>query len=260
MKPTQTPHSLRASLLLAAAITVTTSAHAEVVNIDNQTLHYGTLLTDNFNSPSYNWAGFNNTLAADQGGTLATVAYSTSGGNDYTAQHGNGGYMLLTSDGWGGYGGMASPNRNFATDANATNKPLEIQFDMWSVAGDAPDWIGFGLNAGQGQLFYEGVFGYATTVGDGVHNYKFVISDATGTGSGFNGITDGAKIDVYRDNVFLQTITETLGTSDGYITFRTIPSAWTGWNIGHVDNLRVANGEQTNPLATTTELNLVNNG
>jgi autotransporter-associated beta strand protein len=246
--------------LSTIAIAITSSASAQVVNIDNQTLHYGTLLTDNFNTPSYNWWEFNNSIAADQGGTLAALAYSTSNGNGYTAQHSNGGYMLLTSDGWGGYGGMASPNHNFATTANTTNKPLEIQFDMWSVAGDAPDWIGFGLNAGQGQLFYEGVYGFATTVGDGIHNYKLVISDAAGTGSGFNGITDGAKIEFYKDNVWQQTITETLGTSDGYITFRTIPSAWTGWNIGHVENLKITSGQLTNPLATSTELNLSNNG
>ncbi|TAE74978.1 MAG: hypothetical protein EAZ84_10135 [Verrucomicrobia bacterium] len=200
------------------------------------------LFSDNFNTPSYNWQEFNNSLAADQSGTLTIpvpVTYSTSNGDGYTAQHSNGGTMLLTSDGWGGYGAMASPNHNFAVDANTANKPLQIQFDMWAVAGDAPDWIGFGLNSGQGQLFYEGAYGFATTVGDGKHNYKLVISDSAGTGSGFNGITNGAKIEFFKNNVLQQTITETLSTTDGYITFRTIPSAWTGWNIGHVDNLAV---------------------
>jgi autotransporter-associated beta strand protein len=257
MKPHQNPFIRIAASL---AFGIAPAAHAQVVNVDNQTFHYGTLLTDNFNTPSYNWWEFNNFIAADQGGTLATVAYSTSDGNGYTAQHSNGGNMLLTSDGWWGWGGMASPNHNFATTANTTNKPLEIQFDMSATGGDAPDWIGFGLNAGQGQLFYEGAYGFAATVGDGNHNYKLVISDTAGTGSGFNGITDGAKIEFYKDNVWQQTITETLGTSDGYITFRTIPSSWTGWNIGVVDNLKITSGQQTNPLATSTELNLSNNG
>jgi hypothetical protein len=202
------------------------------------------LLTDNFNTPSYNWTEFNDFIDFDQSGTLTAtgpVSYTTStGGDGYTAQHSNGGYMLLTSDGWGGYGAMASPNHNFATDANASNSPLEIQFDMWAVAGDAPDWIGFGLNSGQGQLFYEGAYGFAATVGDGKHNYKLLISNTAGTGSGFNGITDGAKIEFYKNNVLQTTITETLGVNDGYITFRTIPSAWTGWTIGHVDNLSVS--------------------
>jgi hypothetical protein len=219
------------SLLITAGFVATSSA---------STL----LLSDNFNTPSYNWYEFNNSIAADQGGTLTAtgpVTYTTStGGDGYTAQHSNGGNMLLTSDGWGGNGAMASPNHNFATDANTANKPLAIQFDMWATAGDASDWIGFGLNGGQGQLFYEGSYGFAATVGDGIHNYKLLISDTAGTGSGFNGITDGAKIEFYKDNVLQQTITETLGTSDGYITFRTIPSQWTGWNIGLVDNLSVS--------------------
>ncbi|MBN8460812.1 MAG: autotransporter-associated beta strand repeat-containing protein [Verrucomicrobia bacterium] len=243
------------------ALAITSAASAEVVNIDNQALHYGTLLTDNFNTPSYNWWEFNNSIAADQGGTLAALPYTTNtGGDGYTAQHSNGGNMLLTSDGWGGWGATASPNHNFATTANTTNKPLEIQFDLWSTGGDDPDWIGFGLNGGQGQLFYEGVYGFAPRVQDGKHNYKLVISDTAGTGSGFNGITDGAKIEFYKDNVWQETITETLGTSDGYITFRTIPSAWTGWNIGLVDNLKITSGQLTNPLATSSELNLSNNG
>ncbi len=256
-------HSLyfqRNSLILAAAITFTTFVHAQVVNIDNQSLHYGTLLTDNFNTPSYNWWEFNNFIASDQGGSMAALSYSTSNGDGYTAQHSNGGRMLLTSNGWGGYGAMASPNRNFAADVNATNKPLEIQFDMWAIDGDPSNWIGFGLGSGQGSLFFEGAYGFAATIRDGAHNLKFVISDTAGTGSGFNGITDGAKIDIYRDNVFLQTIIETLGTSDGYMTFRTIPSAWGGWTIGHVDNLKISSGPLVNPLATSSELNLSNNG
>lgn len=201
------------------------------------------LLTDNFNTASNNPWTFNDHLAADQSGTLTIptpITYSTSSGNDYEAQHSNGGNMLLTSDGWGGWGAMASPNHNFATDANTANQPLEIQFDMWSIQGDAPDWIGFGLNSGQGQLFYEGAYGFAATVGNGKHNYRLVISDTVGTGSGFNGIANGAKIEFFKDNVWQQTITETLGTSDGYMTFRTIPSQWGGWNIGHVDNLSVS--------------------
>jgi hypothetical protein len=198
------------------------------------------LFSDNFNTPSYNWMDFNTYSAADQSGTLAPMNYTTSNGNDYSAQHSNGGFMLLTSDGWGGSGAMASPNRNFAIDANAASSPLEIQFDMWAVDGDAPDWIGFGLGGGQGQLFYEGSYGFAATVGDGKHNYKLLISNTAGTGSGFNGITDGAKIEFYKNNVLQTTITETLGVNDGYITFRTIPSAWTGWTIGHVDNLSVS--------------------
>jgi autotransporter-associated beta strand protein len=244
----------------AIAFVMASAVRAQVVNVDNRALHYGTLLTDNFNTPSYNWWEFNNSIAADQGGTLAAIGYNVSDGGGYTAQHSNGGAMLLTSDGWGGWGGMASPNRNFAADANATNKPLEIQFDMWAIQGDPSNWIGFGLGSGQGSLFFEAAYGFAATVGDGVHNLKFVISDAAGTGSGFNGIANGAKIDVYRDNAFVQTITETLGTNDGYVTFRMIPSAWAGWTIGHVDNLKVTNGSQTNPLATSTELNLTNNG
>jgi MYXO-CTERM domain-containing protein len=238
--PDQNPNSMDNMKLKAtslAAITVFTIA-------GSANAAYTVLLTDNFNTPSYNWWEFNDSIAADQGGTLATtvpVPYTTStGGDGYTAQHSNGGAMLLTSDGWGGWGAMASPNHNFATDANTANKPLEIQFDMWATAGDAPDWIGFGLNGGQGQLFYEGAYGFAATVGDGKHNYKLLISDTAGTGSGFNGITNGAKIEFYKDNVWQQTITETLGTSDGYITFRTIPSQWTGWNIGLVDNLSVS--------------------
>jgi hypothetical protein len=199
------------------------------------------LFSDNFNTPSFNWWEFNNSLAADQGGTLATITYSTVGSGDgYTAQHSNGGNMLLTSNGQGGWGSYASPNRNFAIDANAASSPLEIQFDMWAIDGDATNWIGFGLGGGQGQLFYEGSYGFGATVGDGKHNYKLLISNTAGTGSGFNGITNGAKIEFYKDNVWQETITETLGVNDGYISFRTLPSQWGGWTVGLVDNLSVS--------------------
>jgi hypothetical protein len=95
-----TPHMKLKYLSLAAL-----SAFAIAGSASATTL----LLSDNFNTPSYNWWEFNNSLAADQGGTLAAtvpVPYTTStGGDGYTAQHSNGGAMLLTSDGWGGWGG-----------------------------------------------------------------------------------------------------------------------------------------------------------
>ena len=221
------------SLAALAAFSIAGSASATTV-----------LLTDNFDTGSYGWDTFNNNLAADQTGTLGTVTYTLGtggGGSEWTLQHSNGGHALLASPGWWNNGAMCSPNHNFAEDANTATLPLAIQFDLWVT--DSPDnsqWIGFGLSSGQGQLFYESAYGFAPTKGDGKHNYKLVISDIAGTGSGFNGITNGAKIAFYKDNVWQQDIIETLGTTDGYMTFRTIPGAWTGYTMGNLDNLSVS--------------------
>lgn len=206
-------------------------------------LHATTLLlSDNFNTSSSTGATFNDNLATDQGGSLVTVPYALSN-NDFYVQRYNGS-MTLNMQGNGWNGAWASLNHNFATDANNGNSPLVIQFDMWtdSAAGDTA-WVDFSLGSTQGGFFWEYPFGFIARQSDGQHNYKLVITDTVGTGSGFNGIANGAKIETVIDGVSVGTNAYTLATDGGYLTFRTAAAAWggdTSWGLGHVDNLTVS--------------------
>lgn len=204
------------------------------------------LVNDNFNSTSLGSGNINSTLGADQTGSVATVGYSYyDAGGSYMINHGNGGAMEL----WGGFYGnkvWVSLNRDFATDANAANQPLEIQFD---VAGTVPgyypfnqSWLGFGLGAAQGTFFGSQPVGKQINLLNLTSTtYKLVFSDLAGTGSAFNGITNGAKVDYYINGIFQSTSTTTL--SSGYITFDTDP--WDADNSGnhataYIDNLSVS--------------------
>lgn len=199
------------------------------------TLQAAPLLTDNFNTGSYGASTFNNFLAADQGGSLATVSYSASApGGDWSTQHSNGGAMLIAN---AGSNNWVSLNHDFSVEANLANKPLTIQFDAWTTDGAAHSWLGFGIGASQGTDFYAQPYGKNFVQSAGTHNYRFVISDTAGTGSAFNGITNGAKVDLYVDSVFQSTTTVTLSPGAGYITFK--QDQWDGWSIGRVDNLSI---------------------
>ena len=198
------------------------------------------LLTDNFNSSSRNGASFNDNsaLTADQSGSLITVPCAL-GGSPYS----DGASMTLNMQGNGWGGEWASPDHNFATDANSANKPLEIQFDMWfDSSNDNNSWICFSLDSTKGALLSG--YNFYKRQSEGQHNYKLVISDTVGTGSGFNGIANGAKVEFFIDNASQGTTVNTLATDGGYITFHALPGYWAGygatWGLGHVDNLTVS--------------------
>lgn len=193
------------------------------------------LLTDNFNSPSFGASTFNNSLSADQSGSLATISYATSAaGGDWSTQHGNGNAMLIAN---GGGNNWVSLNHDFSVEANLVNKPITIQFDAWVTDGQPWAWLGFGIGAAQGTDFYSQPYGRNFTQSAGAHTYKFVISDTAGTGSAFNGVTNGAKVDFYIDSVYQSSSATTLNAGAGYITFK--QDQWDGWSIGHVDNLSI---------------------
>ena len=197
--------------------------------------HAAPLLTDNFNTPSYGASVFNNSLAADQAGSLATIPYTTSApGGDWSTQHSNGNAMLIANAAGNNW---VSPNHDFSIEANLANKPLVIQFDAWVDGGQAWAWLGFGIGAAQGTDFYAQPYGKNFVQSAGAHTYKFVISDTAGTGSAFNGVTNGAKVDYYIDSAYQNTATVTLAAGTGYITFK--QDQWDGWSIGHVDNLSI---------------------
>ena len=199
------------------------------------------LLTDDFVTSVGSGAAFNENLPTRQGGSLATVSYTVSDTDFHIYSDGAMG-LNFQGSGWGG--AWASLNHNFATDANNAGSPLEIQFDMWADSAPGGDaWVGFGLGSTQGDYFFNYPYGFLARQSEGLHNYKLVISDTAGTGSGFNGISNGASVEFFIDGVSQGITAHTFATDGGYITFRTIAAVWGGagsWGIGHVDNLSVS--------------------
>lgn len=199
------------------------------------------LLSDNFNATSGTGSALNNNLATNQSGSLVTVPYALSNADFHIYSDGA---MGLNFQGGSFGGAWASPNHNFATDANSANSPLEVQFNMWADSAAGNDgWVGVTIGSTQGGYFWDGAYGFNVTQAQGQHTYKLVISDTVGTGSGFNGIVNGAKVELFIDDVSQGTTAKTFATDAGYITFRTTAAAWGGgssWGIGHVDNLSVS--------------------
>jgi autotransporter-associated beta strand protein len=199
------------------------------------------LLSDNFNSESYEASVFNNTLATDQAGTLATVSYTLAGySQEWQIQHGNGGKMLL----YGLAGDMyASLNYDFSTDANAYNQPLTLQFDLSCAgAGDPSNWGTFAIGSAQNsfvvslpnkfsslfrqnggtQQFASGGdissgFNWTADAATGA-TITVLFSDTARTGSAFNG--NGSVARIYTNGVLVGTYTlPQMGSGDGYISF-----------------------------------------
>ena len=215
------------------------------------------LVSDNFNSASFSAAGFNATLAADQQGLVAPVAYTvTTAGQDWQAQHGNGGMMLLAGD--AGYGATASLNDNFATLANLANSPLQITFDgyvdstttpgCWLsfAIGSAPNIYGFYSSARFGILpTWDGalqVWAGGSQIQGTTHsgnNYTIVLANTAGTGSAFNGTGSVARL--YNGTTLVNTYSlSQLGAGDGYVSYGA--DLYNGsWNLAHVDNLSISN-------------------
>ena len=217
----------------------------------------GLLLSDNFNSPSTSAAGFNTTLAADQQGLVAPIAYTiTTAGQDWQAQHGNGSMMLLAGD--AGYGATAGLNFNFATLANLANSPLQINFSgyvdstttpgcWFSLAiGSAPNLYGFSSAARFGilptwdgalQTWAGGSQLQATTHSGNA--YTIVLANTAGTGSAFNGTGSVARL--YNGSTLVNTYSlSQLGAGDGYVSYGA--DLYNGsWNLAHIDNLSISN-------------------
>jgi len=215
------------------------------------------LLSDNFNSGSTSAAGFNATLAVDQQGLVAPAAYTvTTAGQDWQAQHGNGGMMLLAGD--AGYGATASLNYNFATLANLANSPLQVTFDgyvdstttagcWFSFAiGSAPNSYGFYSSARFGILpTWDGalqVWAGGSQIQGTTHSgntYTIVLANTAGTGSAFNGTGSVARLYNGTNLVNAYSLSQ-LGAGDGYFSYGA--DLYNGsWNLAHVDNLSISN-------------------
>ncbi|MEN9991622.1 MAG: hypothetical protein RLZZ224_1324 [Verrucomicrobiota bacterium] len=198
------------------------------------------LLTDNFDT-NQSAVTFNDSLEEDQTGTLSPLSWTVSGGTSQTIRQD--GRIIMNNQGAGFGGGWASLDYNFATSANAANSPLNIQFTYWADSAAGPSsWVGFGLGANQGAYFFDSPVGIAVTQNQ-IQTVKVLISNTAGTGSGFNGITNGARVETFINGVSDNVATRTLTANDGFITFRVAAGAWGGdssWGLGHVDNLSVS--------------------
>jgi hypothetical protein len=214
------------------------------------------LLLDDYQSGSFGAATFNDTLATDQQGQLAPLGYTvTTGGQDWQAQHGNGGAMLLAGD--AGYGSTASLNQDFSVAANKTNLPLSFQFDArltdtavsscWSsiTIGSAKNIIvngggsKFGILPtldGSMQVWVNGAL-LPMTSHTG-NSYRIILSNTAGTGSAFNG--NGSKAMLYNGGTLLGTYSlPQLALGDGYLSFGANPYNGS-WNLTRIDNLNIS--------------------
>jgi hypothetical protein len=240
-----------ASLLILLA---STSANAAV------------LLTDNFNTnggrpfDNIGPGSFNDFLSSDQGGTLATVTYSGSSshpsasGGFYYSIHGYQGALYLE----GADNSKVGLNHNFAANANSLGQALKIDFNL-SVGGGgttAAEGVSFavGNNAiasynsvgnkfssfflaggqtGTKQYAAGSEIGNTITFVDG-DLFTYVISNAAGTGSAFDG-SGNSVVKFYVNNALEQTFTGlTFGANDGFINLEAAGNV-----NGFYDNLSI---------------------
>lgn len=200
------------------------------------------MLSDNFNSTSNGANVFNSTLSADQQGLLAPTPYTVTGhSQNWQIQHGNGGQMLLA--GWNGgvWGDLyASPDHNFAGEANGLNKPLKVQFDVKIIdSPDATNWTAFAIGSARNAFVnaaankFSGLFRHnggtqqfasGSDISSGISwtaagsTVAVVLSDTAGNGSPFNG--NGSVARLYVNGVLAGTYTLAQMTgSDGYLSF-----------------------------------------
>ena len=218
-------------------------------------LHASTLLlSDNFNdNPNNSASTFNNSLASTQAGTLSTVSYSTQG-NAWTAQHSNGGRLLVATSNDGNGNGSVSLNNNFATQANIANQALQITFNIHEVAGypSTDRWVQFnvgnsqhldagngGIGAGiifrvNGQTGYTGgTIAGSWTAGDLV---TIKLTDSSGLGSAFNGNGSKATISVGTTTYGTFTLAQ---QTNAYLTFSAFNYGNDQFGLGTFDNLAV---------------------
>jgi hypothetical protein len=222
------------------------------------------LLTDNFNHNGgrpHDGIGtglFNDFLSGDQGGTLATTTYSGSSihpsasGGFYYSIHGYLGALYLE----GADNSKVGLNHNFATDAISSNQALRIDFNL-SVGGGGTttaEGVSFGVGSAAiadydsaGNMFSSFFLAGAQTgtrqyaAGSEIGNtitftdgdlFTYVISNAAGTGSAFDG-SGNSVVKFYVNDTLQQTFTGlTFGANDGYINLEA-----TGNVNGFYDNL-----------------------
>jgi hypothetical protein len=207
-------------LAAVAAITLAGPASAAV------------LLTDNFDTNNESAATFNDNLATDQTGSLATVTYTTvTGGADYQVQHSNAGNMLLVGNLFGQRDVFASLNRNFATDANSANAALEVSFTVAVFDGaTSGDWAAFSIGSGQNNFVLNSANKFSALFQDdgGTQQFKNGAQPSIGSSATF---TDGDTVkfssdgetdivNMYFNNTLAGTWTNLdFGSGDGYLTF-----------------------------------------
>jgi hypothetical protein len=237
------------------------------------------LLTDNFNTAGGRPHGggyptdksFNDDLASDQGGSLATITYSGSSNHPsavngfYYSVHGDAGTLYLE----GADNTKVGLNHNFAANANSLGQALKIDFNL-SVGGGGTttaEGVSFAVgnnaiadydSAGNGfsSFFLAGAqtgtrqYAAGTEVGNTItfadgDLFTYVISNAAGTGSAFDG-SGNSVVKFYVNNVLQQTFTDlTFGANDGYINMEA-----TGNVNSYYDNLSI----QTIPEPSTALL------
>lgn len=219
------------------------------------------LLTDNFNGTSGGNQIVSSGFAADQGGSLVSVGYTTAGpGNSWNTQRGNGGTIAVAYD-----TGSFSLNRNFATDANTYNQALQISFVAYASGfTDASAWGSFTVGSAQNLFAYDGgsKFGFLFRQNDIVETYAYesatlnnlgntsyvsydsdsftlLLSDTGGTGSAFSGNGSVAKLYV-AGNLLSTTTLDQLSAADGYLSFGGMSVNWGAGNgQANIDNLAI---------------------
>ena len=235
----------------------------------------GLLLNDDFDSPNYGASVFNDTLSADQSGSMSPLSYTvTTAGEDWQAQHGNGAAMLLVGD--TGYAATASLNLDLSTPANEANLPLSIQLDArvtdttnaatrssitigsaQNIFADSPA-AKFGIRPALGgamQVWFNGAQQVLTSHAG--NTFRIVLSDSTGKRSAFNG--NGSKAALYDGTTLVGTYTlPQLAAGDGYLSF----AAQSGvpYNHTRIDNLNIELISDYHTWATFHEITGGQNG
>ncbi|MFM2298337.1 MAG: hypothetical protein RL117_2044 [Verrucomicrobiota bacterium] len=270
-------------LFLSLAVSSSVSCLAADIVLNGGTSNYGVLIRDNFNvtGGSGDVSSFNSGISQSQSGILSPQAYTAiaNGGGGWKAQHSNGDRLLVASDVAGA--GSVSMNRNFATDANATNSSLSISFQILEVSNypDPTMWTQFNvsssqnLDAGNGSvgiasLFRRnggtGILGASPTLvsGSGFTNWAngdqltMTFTNTAGTGSAFNG--NGSRVNIQLNGSTVGTYSISQQTA-AYLTF----SAYNyggDFGLGTFDNLSVRTGSSVNPLGDATSTLSLSNG
>lgn len=223
------------------------------------------LLTDNFISESYDASLFNSTLVADQSGALAPVTYTISNNSfGWQIQHGNSGRMLLAGwhdNNWGNL--YASLDHNFAIEANASNLPLRVQFDLnIHQAEHYFDWGSFAIGSAQNAFIMNTTnkfsslfrangdtqqFAFASDISNGCtwissgSTITIILSNTAGTGSPFNGNGSVARLYV-NGGLAGKYDLDQMAATDGYITFEALSA------FAIYDNLSVDLSNSLTPM------------
>ena len=238
--------------------------------LDELALSNGLLFADSFDAASNGAGSFNHTLLADQSGMLGPVSYTiNTGGQDWHAQHGNSGAILLVGD--SGFGSRASLNRDFSAIANSLDAPLDIRLDAWLTDTTVAEcWVGVTLGSARNILPNDGAakFGILPKLNGAMevwtnglmtplashagNSYRIVISDTAGTGSAFDG--NGSKAVLYNGATLVGSYPlAQLAPGDGFLGFAANPYNGS-YHIARIDNLRITAPPATDPVPQDVSL------